>query len=233
MKTLTIRLSGPLQSYGDEATFDRRTTYTAPSKSALIGMISAALGYSRNDQRIKELSSKLQFASRIDQPGRQLTDFHMAHKQKSSWLTYRDYLSDAVYMVAIGGEDDLLIDKINFALHHPKYQLYLGRKSNPPAGVLKIEEFKNQNPNEVLHNLPWQASDWYKRKKKSNQQVKVELYSDADLNMTSRTFLIKDKVKSFDQKNRQYGYRSVVKEWVTLKNDFYQSETTHDVMNFL
>ena len=41
MKTLTIKLTGPLQSYGNEATFSRRTSYHYPSKSAVIGLIAA------------------------------------------------------------------------------------------------------------------------------------------------------------------------------------------------
>ena len=33
MKTLVIRLTAPLQSYGNEATFNRRTSNYYPSKS--------------------------------------------------------------------------------------------------------------------------------------------------------------------------------------------------------
>ncbi|EFQ53882.1 hypothetical protein HMPREF9265_1249 [Limosilactobacillus oris PB013-T2-3] len=35
MKTLTIKLTGPLQSYGNEATFSRRTSYHYPLKAQL------------------------------------------------------------------------------------------------------------------------------------------------------------------------------------------------------
>ena len=52
MKTLTIKLKAPLQAYGNEATFGRRTTNPYPTKSAVIGMISASLGYGRNDKRV-------------------------------------------------------------------------------------------------------------------------------------------------------------------------------------
>ena len=56
MKTLTIKLTAPLQSYGNEATFERRTTSYYPTKSAVIGMIAAALGYRRTDERILKLN---------------------------------------------------------------------------------------------------------------------------------------------------------------------------------
>lgn len=42
MKTLTIKLTAPLQAYGNEASFERRTSWPGPSKSAIIGMIAAA-----------------------------------------------------------------------------------------------------------------------------------------------------------------------------------------------
>ena len=61
MKTLTIKLTAPLQSYGNEATFERRTTNDYPTKSAVIGMVAAALGYRRADARIASLN-ELQLA---------------------------------------------------------------------------------------------------------------------------------------------------------------------------
>lgn len=96
MKTLTIKLTGPLQSYGNEATFSRRTSYHYPSKSAVIGLIAAALGYRRGDLRIKRLN-ELKMAVRIDQPGRTLTDFQtIEYNQKNGKrsLSYRDYLQE-------------------------------------------------------------------------------------------------------------------------------------------
>ncbi|WP_143441692.1 CRISPR-associated protein Cas5, partial [Lactobacillus helveticus] len=47
MKTATIRLTAPLQSYGNQASFNQRTSDNYPSKSAVIGIIAAALGYRR------------------------------------------------------------------------------------------------------------------------------------------------------------------------------------------
>ena len=102
MKTLTIKLTAPLQSYGNEASFERRTSWQAPSKSAVIGMIAAALGMRRNDKRICELNN-LAFAVRIDQRGKIMTDFHTVEwKKEKRKLTYRDYYQDAVYVAAVG-----------------------------------------------------------------------------------------------------------------------------------
>lgn len=81
MKTLTIKLKAPLQAYGNEATFGRRTTNPYPTKSAVIGMISASLGYGRNDKRILELNN-LSFAVRSDQPGQVVNDFQIVEYAK-------------------------------------------------------------------------------------------------------------------------------------------------------
>lgn len=88
MKTLVIRLTAPLQSYGNEATFNRRTSNYYPSKSAVIGMIAAALGYRRDDSRINNLNN-LKLAVRIDQPGKFMTDFQVVEYQKIHHLKPR------------------------------------------------------------------------------------------------------------------------------------------------
>ena len=153
MKTITIKLTAPLQSYGNEATFDRRTTRTYPSKSAMIGMIAAALGYARDDSRILELN-RLSFAVRVDQPGKILTDYQVVEwKKDKRKITYRDYLQDAVFVAALGSEDSQLISKIEAALHQPHFSLFLGRRSNAPAGVIKVKIFKDSTPLSALKKL--------------------------------------------------------------------------------
>lgn len=105
MKTISIRLTSPLQSYGNEAQFARRTTGDYPSKSAIVGMLAAALGYQRDDPAINALNDLL-FAVRVDQPGQVMTEFQTAEwKPGTRKLTYRDLLQDAVFVVAIGSED--------------------------------------------------------------------------------------------------------------------------------
>lgn len=241
MKTLIIKLAAPLQSYGNEASFGRRTTNYFPTKSAVLGMIAAAMGYRRDDKRILELND-LSFAVRIDQPGKITTDFQIAEYAKNAnktarKLTYRNYLQDAVFLVGISSEKDDWIDKIKFAVQHPKFQLYLGRRSNPPAGPLEVDTFDDKNPLLVLKDLKWSASDWYKKRHKSSS-TNIEIISDVDLvkkDNKSNTFIqIKDKIGSFDQKNIYHNYLEAVSLYVTLKNDLYSRESTdHDIMSFI
>lgn len=245
MKTLTIRLTSPLQSYGNEASFDRRTSSDYPSKSAIIGMIAAALGYRRDDQRILKLND-LSFAVRVDQWGKTLTDFQTVEwKQGERKLTHRDYLQDAVFVVGIGYENEELIDNIYKALRQPKFQLFLGRRANAPAGLLDLKLFTNTDPIAVLEKLKWQASKWYQektwRQNKGEFVNHIEIIADANLLLNKRVVMVKDRVKSFSQKNRQYNYRSVAFEEIKLKNPCAEQtqatvdlkNTDHDPMQFL
>lgn len=236
MKTLTIKLTSPLQSYGNEATFNRRTTNEYPSKSAVIGLIAASLGLRRSDSRINNLNH-LSFAVRIDQPGRIATDFQMVEYAKNSKktarkLTYRDYLQDAVFIAAVGSDDDQLIDKIDYSLHHPIFQLYLGRRSNPPAGPLATDVYEKETPIEVLNSLSWQAEKWY-QKSFDAPIFAAKIVADANLVNSNQTDLIKDQVGSFNQKHRFYRYRLTCQQTVKLKNPLYVPGTNHDIMRFL
>jgi len=231
MKTVTIRLTAPLQSYGDEATFLHRTTGAYPSKSAVIGLVAAALGYHRGDARIGNLNA-LEFAVRIDQVGQPLTDFQTVEWKKATRkITYRDYLQDAVFVVALGSEDDDQMAAIEMALHRPHFQLFLGRRANVPAGPLRVQEFSNENPVDVLKTLDWQASTWYQKKRRHRQFIDVEVMADAKLLPTKRTVMAKDRVGSFNQRDRHYGFRAVASERIQVANPHFEnSDTDHDVM---
>ncbi|WP_407887805.1 type I-E CRISPR-associated protein Cas5/CasD [Levilactobacillus sp. N40-8-2] len=230
MKTLTIKLTAPLQSYGNEASFARRTTNDYPTKSAVIGMVAAALGYRRTDPRISNLNA-LGFAVRIDQVGRGLTDFQTVEwKQGTRKITYRDYIQDAVFVVALSSADESLVDAIKFALKHPKFQLFLGRRSNAPAGPLQLQEFSEETPVVVLQQLVWQAAPWYQRRQ---HPQKLDIIADADLIAGSRGALVKDRVESFDQRHRRYSFRAIATTEVEVGNLKTQSsdlDTQHDAM---
>lgn len=228
MKTLIIKLAAPLQSYGNEATFNRRTSYRYPSKSAVLGMIAAALGYRRNNTKNITTLNQLQMAVRIDQPGETLTDFQIIEydrkKQKRS-LSYRDYLQDAVFVVAISGGDNQ-IDQIDDALHHPIFQLFLGRRANVPAGPLITKLFDNQDPITVLKNYEWQAATWYQhRLKKANYST--EIIADSKLASSNVKMMTRDEIGSFNQNHRWHSYRSITSIPVILKNKNYKE---HDIM---
>ena len=91
MKTIVMKFSGPLQSWGTGSNFETRHTDFYPSKSAVIGMISAGFGYRRDDDIAIRRLNELSFGVRIDQRGSLLRDYHIAQKYKINGNFERTY----------------------------------------------------------------------------------------------------------------------------------------------
>ena len=105
MTVLLLRLAGPLQAWGVKSRFTVRSTELAPTRSGIIGLVSAAVGRRRTDP-IEDLLS-LRFGVRKDQPGRVIRDFHTARSldgKESMPLSNRYYLADAVFLAGIEGD---------------------------------------------------------------------------------------------------------------------------------
>lgn len=137
MSILLLRLMGPMQSWGTTSRFTERDTGREPSKSGVIGLLCAALGRARSES-IDDLT-RLRMGVRIDQEGLLMNDYHTASNVyiakgglKDTCVSNRYYLSDASFLVALEGPHGLL-SKINTALRHPRWQIYLGRKSFLPS----------------------------------------------------------------------------------------------------
>ena len=81
MATLLLRLAAPLQSWGSSSKFEIRATEKMPTKSGVVGMLAAALGWKR-DADLSSLS-KLKFGVRADREGEEITDFHTVHSGKT------------------------------------------------------------------------------------------------------------------------------------------------------
>ena len=72
----------------------------------------------------------LRFGVRVEREGQLLVDYHTAKTQdeKTSYVTYRHYLQDAVFLAGIESEDATLLQQLQQALLHPVFPLYLGRR---------------------------------------------------------------------------------------------------------
>lgn len=232
MKTILLKFSGPIQSWGTNSRFETRHTDYYPSKSAVIGMISAALGYKRDDQRIEKLN-ELDFAVRIDQEGKLAKDYHIAQKFKDNgdfdrtYVTNRYYLEDGVFVVGLSHENDEYIGKIEKALRYPYFQLFMGRRAFPLSPDFIIE-IKEETLLESLTKLPWQAMKWYK--KKSSSKINLSIYADGDLVKDGKKHTRLDKVISFSQKERKFGPRYETRINISIDNN---NETEHDAFSAL
>ncbi|UQK61486.1 type I-E CRISPR-associated protein Cas5/CasD [Ezakiella coagulans] len=205
MKTILLKFGGPMQSWGTSSHFETRNTDYYPSKSAVIGVIAASFGYSRDEDKKIEKLNELDFAVRVDQVGLLRKDYQTARKLKKdeTYVTNRYYLEDAIFVVAISSEDDDWIEEICAAIKNPYFQPFMGRRSCPvqPDFIIDVVEM---GAIEALQNLEWQASDWYKRR---NQNYVADICADKDLLPESGYTMRNDSVISFSQKERKFGPR--------------------------
>ena len=135
MATLLLRLAAPLQAWGADSKFETRKTNREPTKSGVIGLLAAALGLRRDESEGLARLTGLRFGVRVEREGQLLVDYHTAKTQdeKNSYVTYRHYLQDAVFLAGLESEDTALLLQLQDALQHPVFPLYLGRRSCPPA----------------------------------------------------------------------------------------------------
>jgi CRISPR system Cascade subunit CasD len=204
MSTLLLRLAAPLQSWGLDDKFERRGTAREPTKSGVIGLLAAALGLERDDDETLEQLNVLRFGVRIDQPGQLLGDFHTARVEgkPNPYVTRRYYLSDAVFLVGVEGDDEALLRSLEQALHHPVYPLFLGRRSCPPEGRLSLG-LRDKTLETALREEPWHAGSPYQRQKKG---ARLTLVQDAQQPGMLRR---RDLPLSFSQWHRKHTFRYV------------------------
>ena len=239
MTVVALRLSGPLQSWGSSSRFVRRTTETAPTKSGVLGLVAAAKGRRRTES-IEDLL-QLRMGVRVDQPGQLLRDFQTARRAekardgsvvwKSMPLSNRYYMADATYLVVLEGEA-LLVRGIDEALRSPGFPLYLGRRSCPPAGRIALGVCDDYDLETALEKFEWQASEWHKRR----QPKKITLESVRDVTEGDEpNDSYRDAPISFDPSQRQYAWRSVIRESVEMDNPLGTSESRsrHNPMSAL
>ena len=155
---LVFRLYGPMASWGLPATGQDRHTSVCPTRSAILGLLGAALGIKRDEgdegKKLTALQQSVDIAVKQIVPTSLVRDFHTAqvphhdkkvkhHTRKSELsvaklntvLSYRDYRCDALWIIAVSLTDTATVslEGLKAALLNPVYTLYLGRKSCPLA----------------------------------------------------------------------------------------------------
>lgn len=201
MPTLLLRFASPLQSWGCNSKFEIRTTEKMPTKSGTIGFLAAALGLKR-DADLSKLNS-LRFGVRVDREGEVIRDFHTAHGKKD-YVTYRYYLCDAVFLVGLEGDEDVL-NELKFALKNPRFSLFLGRRSCPPTLPVFLEISNNNLEDALSKTKP--LCDIHN----SKMRVQIEPI-DNDGGM------VQDMPVSFSPFKRVYGYRKAKEYFVNADN---------------
>lgn len=151
--TLFLRLESPLQSWGEDSQWSERRTAPEPTKSGIVGLLACALGWA-DDERISDLARRVRVGVRCDAPGMPapLRDYHtvgggydtpqllnakgelkLSNGKPHTEPTWRYYLCDAAFLVAVQSDDHQLIDDLAEAVQAPHWPIFLGRKSCVPT----------------------------------------------------------------------------------------------------
>ncbi|OKP00266.1 type I-E CRISPR-associated protein Cas5/CasD [Xenorhabdus eapokensis] len=153
---LVFRLYGALASWGVEAVGEDRPTGTDPTRSAILGLLGAALGIRRDDEtQLVALQQGIKIAIKQIVSGLLMRDYHttqvpsqekkQAHLTRKSELrdksklntvlSSRDYLADGVWVITISltEQASFTLSALRDALIKPVFTLSLGRKSCPLA----------------------------------------------------------------------------------------------------
>ena len=220
MATLLLRLAAPLQAWGSDSKFETRKTNREPTKSGVIGLLAAALGLRRDESEALARLAQLRFGIRVEREGQLLVDYHIAktQDQKTSYVTYRHYLQDAVFLAGLESEDEALLRELEAALRHPVYPLYLGRRSCPPTLPLCLG-IRQGSLLDVLRTEPMQG--------RKPETGKLRIVADADP-ADPAAVPRQDLPMSFSPVHRQYGFRPV-REW-RLERPEMPEPTEHDPM---
>jgi len=169
--TLLLQCVAPLQSWGTQSEYIVRDTGREPSKSGIIGLLCAALGRDRA-QPLTDLAA-LKMGVRVDWEGKILHDFHTVFEKQV--VSYRDYLSDAMFLVGLEGSNDWL-KQLQIALKHPHWNLFLGRKSCVPSRPPYLPNGLSDKPLlQALTEYPWLGQS--RKKYKAIQSIRL-IYED-------------------------------------------------------
>lgn len=150
---LVFRLYGAMASWGLPAVGGDRQTAVQPSRSAILGLLGAALGIKRQrDHELLALQQSVHIAIKQMTPSSLIRDYHttqvpscrnkVVHDTRKSELSEptlntilssRDYRCDGLWIIAVSLTPcaKLSLEELKFALLTPVYPLSLGRKSCP------------------------------------------------------------------------------------------------------
>ena len=162
-------LAAPMGAFADLAGHERRHSGSWPARSAVLGLVGAALGVRRDEAAGQGKLSRWRTAVSVLSRGVAFRDFHTVQTVPTArikrpatrrdalkalasgdnpLITWRDYRSDCAFGIALwGGEGP---EAVREALSRPRFILYLGRKNCPLSAPMAPEVIKAANPVEAL-----------------------------------------------------------------------------------
>ena len=157
MKTLILKTEG-MSAYGLQ-TFDvHRKVNHFPTRSAIIGMLGASMGITRDRfAELYQLSNQLKIAVQVNSCGEKMVDYHTVQNfrspqgkiQSGTKPTYREYWCDSEHTFAISGVDTV-ISILTEKIKAPEFTVFQGRKSCPLTRPLFETILEQSNPANAL-----------------------------------------------------------------------------------
>jgi CRISPR system Cascade subunit CasD len=224
-----------MASWGEIAVGETRHTASYPGKSAIIGLIAAALGIKRSDtEKQLQMQEGYTISVKVYSQGTLLRDYHTAQVPDSigsfnyctrrdelvigrsrlgTILSSREYRSDALALVAVRALSVAPYDlqTIKKHLEKPRFHIYLGRKSCPLAAPMD-PQIKKEKQNY------YEAFEDYEHKPMMPTETKCE----GSLSGRDAYWLLQDD-------DRQYYWEGEVSDFSdTLDLNQVQTRIRHD-----
>lgn len=160
MDYIVFRVYGAMSSWGEIAVGGDRHSARHPGKSAVLGLVAAALGIQRTEEAaLGTLNQAYALAVKQCSAGYFMRDYHTVQAPDSvgkfryrtrrdelvigqarlgTVLSTREYRNDALYVIALRAHTGAphSLEALKKALEQPAFHLYLGRKSCPLSAPL-------------------------------------------------------------------------------------------------
>lgn len=150
---LALYLDAPMQSWGYQSRFDRRTTFGCPTRSGVFGMLCAAMGRDWSDVDVLNRLNVVDMKVFVLRSGGRFWDYHTVgggydKKTQPQFIvqkasggprgtveTDREYLASSRFGVVLAGPADI-IDESAEAMKNPVWGVWFGRKACIPASII-------------------------------------------------------------------------------------------------
>ncbi len=195
---LIFLLAAPMASFGSYAGHKRRGSELVPMRSAVLGLVGAALGIDRADSGRHMALRAYSVAVQPFQDSIPLRDYHTAQtaptakakapptrkialeragRDAHTIITMRDYRCDVLVGVALWGDGRWTLDNLARDLQRPSFPLYLGRKSCPLASPLNPVIVTTPGPVEALARI--EIPEWlHSGKRLKGDVIQHTVFSD-------------------------------------------------------
>ena len=214
--------SGITQSWGgkNSSSINRgspRTTETIPTKSAIIGIINAALGVKRGEETSSALKG-MRILTRTDIKGTIIQDYQIAQRNHHGYTAGstkeipKENLEESIFITLLGFQTKEHAQKIAQALQRPHWSLFSGRRSNVFTLPICLGIKETQNPREFLQTLPLVWEPNVKEKQVTITDTVTESPKD-------KKTIFEDEQLSNNIKDRNYGLREINVITITVQRD--------------